>query len=99
MLPGTLIVLAAAAFINGQPAATCEKQIVVISQAYPRAVLVCSFNALRDGKTGPTVQIAAPSWAAGWRVKRTLRFGAGCPPTVEGIQLLDGRLMTEHGIY
>ena len=109
-IPGTLIVLAAAASLNGQVVAVAQKQIVVESPAvYPRAVFVCPRNEWQSLELGP-----APL-AAQWTVDKQPRRPLGVTVVrrvdtlangwrvrradgSEGIQLTNGGLFTEHGL-
>ena len=109
-LPGTLIVLAAAASLNGQVVATAEKQIVVVSPAaYPRAVFVCPRN------EWVSLELGAQPVPAAWTIGREGRRPLGVNVVrytdtlangwrvrradgSEGIQLVDGSLFTDDGI-
>jgi len=103
-VPGRLIVLAAAASLNGQVVATAQKQIVVISPAaYPRAVFVCPRNVWVPGYmpiTTPDFRINTGEYRTpGHTVVETISplangWKVRRADGSEGIQLTDGTLFS-----
>lgn len=95
--PGTLITLRAEAWADNCKRTNIERQVIVASPAgYTRPVYVCPYNQQLPGERPAVVD--RPPWAAGWKVKRLLNYGAGCPGEVVGVQTIDGSIWTEHGV-
>lgn len=80
--PGTVITLRADVCVDGHPVDTAQTTAIVVSPGWIAA-----------GR--PTVYVCpspAEPLANGWRVRRLLDYGAGCPNVVDGIQTIDGWL-------
>jgi len=109
-LPGTLITLAAAVSINGQPHARIDREIVVVSPAWVQAgrptVYVCPRNEWHPLELG--AQPAPVGWTVTKQTSRPLGVNAiiHCDPLAngwrvrtadgrEGIQLTTGELFAE----